>query len=246
MCRVCGLTLLTLALALVSGAGAQTGDKAQPKKKLPPEVAELLKLGPDEFIKRFDKNKNGLLSPDELPPYLADAFKRYDANGDGQLNRAEVQLMLQELRGSFGAQGSGPDKAQVEAFVDKLLAQLDTNKDGKISKAEAKGPLALNFDQVDQNKDGFLDRNELRVVAARILANPKGPGFKGKGGPFKGFGPGLDFDAYDRNADGRLTRDEVRGTPLEKLFDQIDTNRDGRISREEFEAYLEKSVLKKK
>jgi Ca2+-binding EF-hand superfamily protein len=245
MYRVCGLTLLTLALSLVSGAGAQTGDKAEPKKKVPPAVAEVLKLSPDEFIKRFDRNKDGLLSRDELPMALARTFARYDANGDGQLDRAEVQRMLQELRGAFGVQGAAPNKAQVEAFVDKLLAQLDTNKDGKISKAEAKGPLAANFEQVDQNKDGFLDRNELRAVAARVLANQKGPGFKGKGGPFKG-GPGLDFDAYDRNADGRLSRDEVRGTPLEKLFDQIDTNRDGRISREEFEAYLEKSVPMKK
>jgi Ca2+-binding EF-hand superfamily protein len=243
MYRVCGLTLLTLALALVSGAGAQTGDKTQPKK-LPPAVAELLKLSPDEFLKRFDKNKDGLLSRDELPMYLARAFERYDANGDGKLDRREVQEMLQGLRVFFGV--PAPANPQVEAFVDKLLAQLDTNKDGKISKAEAKGPLAVNFEQIDQNKDGFLDRNELRAVAARVLANPKGPGFKGKGGPFKGFGPGLDFDAYDRDADGRLTRDEVRGTPLEKLFEQIDTNRDGRISREEFEAYLEKSVPKKK
>ncbi len=136
----------------------------------------------------------------------------------------------------------GVIEKQVEAFVNKLLAQLDTDKDGKISRAEAKGPLAKNFDQIDRNKDGFLDRAELRVVAQRVLANQK-KGFKG--GPFKK-GPGLDFDAYDRNADGRLTRDEVRGTPLEKLFDQIDTNRDGRISREEFEEFLEKRAAKKK
>ncbi len=237
MCRVYGLTMLTLALILVSGAGGQTGDKTQPKKELPPAVAELLKLSPEQFIQRFDKNKDGMLSREELPKFLGKTFERFDANSDGKLDRAEVTRMLQGLRMYFGVE-AGPKNAQVEAFVNKLLAQFDTNKDGKISKAEAKGGLAANFAQVDTNKDGFLDRQELRALARRFLANLKG-------GPFKGAGPALDFDAFDRNADGRLTRDEVRGSPLEKVFDQIDTNRDGRISREEFEAYLEKAASKK-
>jgi Ca2+-binding EF-hand superfamily protein len=240
MSRLCGLSVLALAVALVSEGGGQAGDKPDPKKKkLPPALAELLQAGPDAFIQRFDKNKDGLLTKDELPAYLHKPFERYDANGDGKLDRGEVTQMIQGLRAYFGIQAKGPTDKQVEAFVNKLLTQFDTNKDGKISRAEAKGQLANNFDQIDRNKDGFLDRMELRAVAQRVLANQK------KGGPFKKAGPGFDFDAYDRNADGRLTRDEVRGTPLEKLFDQIDTNRDGRISREEFEEFLEKKAAKK-
>src|SRR5947209_1995110 len=222
MCRLGGLTLLTLAVALVSGAGGQAGDQPDPKKKLPPAVAELLQLTPGQFLQRFDRNKDGVLTRAELPPSLGRAFERFDANADGKLDRTEVQQMLRGLRTYFGVQDKGPGGEQVERFVNKLLAQLDTDKDGKISKAEAKGPLAANFDRVDRNMDGFLDRAELRVVAARVLEQQKG-----KGG-LKGAGPGLDFDAYDRNADGRLTREEVRGSPLENLFDQIDTNRDGR------------------
>jgi Ca2+-binding EF-hand superfamily protein len=236
MCRLGGLTLLTLALVLGGGAGGHAGNQPE-KKKLPPAVAELLKLTPDQFLKRFDKNKDGLLTREELPPFLGKTFGRFDVNNDGKLDRTEVQQMLRGLRTYFGVQDKGPGGEQVERFVNKLLAQLDTDKDGKISKAEAKGPLAANFDRLDRNGDGFLDRAELRAVAARVLEQQKGKGFKGAG-------PGLDFDAYDRNADGRLTRDEVRGTPLEKLFDQIDTNRDGRISRAEFEEYLEKAAKK--
>jgi Ca2+-binding EF-hand superfamily protein len=240
MCRLGGLTLLTLALALFAGAGGQAGNQPELKKKLPPAVAELLKLTPDQFLQRFDKNKDGVLTREELPPFLGKAFGRFDVNHDGKLDRSEVQQMLRGLRKYFGEQDKGPDGEQVERFVNKLLAQFDTDKDGKISKAEAKGPLAVNFDQIDRNMDGFLDRAELRAVAARVLAQ-QGKGFTGG---FKGAGSGLDFDAHDRNADGRLTRDEVRGTPLEKLFDQIDTNRDGRISRAEFEEYLEKAAKK--
>jgi Ca2+-binding EF-hand superfamily protein len=246
MCRVCGLAVFALALALVAGPGGRAGDPP-PKKKLPPAIAAALKSTPEEFLKLYDKNKDGVLTLDEMPPALVKAFARYDANGDGKLDRAEVAQLLKGVRALVAQQEKGPAPAQVEALVDKLLAQFDTNKDGKISKAEAKGRLAESFAQFDTNKDGYLDRKELQAAAARLLAGPKGgfgKGGFGKGGFGKG-GGGPDFDALDRNADGRLTRDEVRGSPLEKLFDEIDTNRDGRISRAEFEEYLEKSAKKK-
>jgi Ca2+-binding EF-hand superfamily protein len=138
----------------------------------------------------------------------------------------EVTVVVSQAR---GGQPKDANAAAVDKIVNNLLAQFDADKDGKISKKEAKAKLLLIFDKFDANKDGFLDRKELRQVAMFILGQQGGKG------------PGLDFDALDRNADGRLTRDEVRGTVLEKLFDQIDTNRDGRISREEFEAFLEKT-----
>jgi ribonuclease BN (tRNA processing enzyme) len=44
---------------------------------------------------------------------------------------------------------------------DKLLANMDTNKDGKISKSEVKGKLKENFDRRDTNKDGYITEDEL-------------------------------------------------------------------------------------
>jgi Ca2+-binding EF-hand superfamily protein len=123
-------------------------------------------------------------------------------------------------------------------MVANLLARFDTNKDGKISKDEAKGKLAENFDRFDANKDGFLDKEELRRVAAVMLA-ARGDG--------AGRAPdrAADFDDLDRNADGRLTRDELKGTPFADHFNEIDTNRDGKIDKKEFIAYLKKQAEKK-
>ena len=222
-------------LSLVTLTQAQTQDK-KPPKKLPPFIMEMLKQGPDEFLKQFDKNKDGLLQKDELPPFLQKAFDKVDRNTDGALNREEVTQLLQIAQqfvpGQFPGKGGG-----VEAIIDGLLKQFDTDTDGKISKAEAKGRIADGFDKLDQNRDGGLDRKELRVIAQSMA--------DAKGGPGGGFGAPPDFDALDKNADGRLTKEELKGTPWLASFADIDANNDSRLDRREFEAYLRKTVEKK-
>ncbi|SDH88421.1 MBL fold metallo-hydrolase [Winogradskyella thalassocola] len=43
----------------------------------------------------------------------------------------------------------------------KMLENMDTNNDGKISKSEARGKLKDNFNKRDQNKDGYITEDEL-------------------------------------------------------------------------------------
>ena len=153
-----------------------------------------------------------------------------------------VLLLLTAVSGQPQLQD---DKAQpkkglgktADEIVETLLKQMDTNKDGKISREEAKGKLAESFDKIDTNKDGYLDRKELRAMAERILAQQKG-------GPFGPFGP--DFDALDKNADGRLTPDELKGTPWAARFAEIDTDGNGSIDRREFESFLRREAAKEK
>jgi hypothetical protein len=56
------------------------------------------------------------------------------------------------------------------------IAKLDTDKDGSISRAEAKGHVKLekNFDAIDTNKDGKLSREELK--AYRVAHKGEGKG----------------------------------------------------------------------
>jgi len=254
MYRCLLVTIASLFFVASGFAGDQDSAKKQEANQMPPFVALLLKGGTDNFIKHFDKNKDGVLSNDEAPPGLARIFDRFDTNHDGKLDKEEIERLFQVMRQRFGDNkkpeqnpNKNPNKnpannnLQVDRMVEKLLEQMDANKDGKISKAEAKGRIAEFFDQLDTNKDGYLDKEELRRAAARFVANQGGKG--GPGGPAPGLPKrGPEFDDFDKNADGRLTREELQGTPFADHFDEIDTNKDGKIDRKEFEAYLKKQA----
>jgi len=54
-----------------------------------------------------------------------------------------------------------------EAMLGRIQA-ADRNKDGKLSKEEAPGPLKQHFERVDANKDGQLEPNELKKAGEAI------------------------------------------------------------------------------
>jgi len=59
-----------------------------------------------------------------------------------------------ERRGSKQRGGERPDAAQ-------MFAQMDDNKDGKLSSSEVKGPLKENFSKIDTNNDNYISKEEL-------------------------------------------------------------------------------------
>jgi len=63
-----------------------------------------------------------------------------------------------------------PDRAGVVA----RWMKMDKNNDGKISSEEAQGQLKKNFDRVDTNSDGFVDRDELVELGKRLQRNRGG------------------------------------------------------------------------
>ncbi|MEP4532965.1 MAG: hypothetical protein ABJ004_07760 [Cyclobacteriaceae bacterium] len=55
-----------------------------------------------------------------------------------------------------------PSGQQGPPSAAQLISEMDTNKDGKLSKSEVKGPLANDFSKIDSNSDGFLTQDELK------------------------------------------------------------------------------------
>lgn len=85
---------------------------------------------------------------------IEQGFAAMDGNKDGSVSKDEFTKYM-----------TGYLAAQREEF-DKGFNALDTNKDGKISKEESAGNSALeaSFDQIDEDGDGFVNKDDLRAA----------------------------------------------------------------------------------
>jgi Ca2+-binding EF-hand superfamily protein len=79
-----------------------------------------------------------------------DALRKLDRNKNGKIDAEELKAARQQL---------------LEERIDRIIAELDTDEDGKISRKEAKGLIRKNFDKIDTNEDGYIDRDELLNAA---------------------------------------------------------------------------------
>jgi Ca2+-binding EF-hand superfamily protein len=68
-----------------------------------------------------------------------------DKDHDGEISAAEMR----------------PPQATPTEQAEHFLGENDGDKDGKISKAEAPERMQAQFDAIDKNHDGYLDREEL-------------------------------------------------------------------------------------
>lgn len=173
-------TLLTLAVltALAAGtafAATTPGSNAPAADGQPAPRAKLDSNG-DGSVDRAEAAKH---------PRLAGKFDELDKNKDGKLSKEEMPRHgdREHGRDGRGAHGEGRREA---------MAKLDTDKDGRISRAEAaagEGKLAPRFDEMDANKDGFIDRADHEIHAKQRTD--------------------AWFASADTDKDGKLSRAEV-------------------------------------
>src|SRR6516162_836709 len=198
------------ALLAVGFAVAQERGAAPATQKKPATPGKPLPFDLDGFLKEHDKNGDGFLQRDELPPAYRAAFERLDTNKDGKISREElaqgVALLRPRRRPSdliyMLVEMSDSDEEsprEVQRAYD-ILRRLDRNKDGKIDGDELKAGrehIANNrvdflFKQLDANKDGRISREEAK---GHILAN---------------------FAEIDANRDGFIDRVELLKAAMER------------------------------
>lgn len=107
------------------------------------------------------------------------------------------------------------------------LTQADTNKDGKISRAEAKAAQNRSFERLDSNGNGELDRQEFDKGQPGLPANADEQDKQRRQRIIKGW-----FDNIDSNGDGKISKSEYQQA-VAPYFDRMDGNGDGSISSDE-------------
>jgi Ca2+-binding EF-hand superfamily protein len=143
---------------------------------------------------------------------------------------------------AFAAASNSPttaakDPAKREQRVARMIARLDTDKDGKVSKAEMEAAMNTTFTAVDTDKDGFLSKQEvdaardaLKAYRQKVKAEPNANLAKPEPLPR---GLVKRFDKLDVNKDGKLSKEELMSV-ADRTFERRDANKDGFITSEEF------------
>jgi Ca2+-binding EF-hand superfamily protein len=111
------------------------------------------------------------------------------------------------------------------AKSDKHFAMMDTNGDGKISRAEHAAGAKKMFTECDANKDGI-------VTAAEMDASMKN---KGEMAMKDDKTSAEKIKEIDTDNDGKLTATE-HDAGVEKMFGKMDTDGDGSLSKAECDA----------
>jgi Ca2+-binding EF-hand superfamily protein len=99
-------------------------------------------------------------------------------------------------------------------------AALDTDNDGTVDLAEAKKAAGAVFDRLEKDRDGTLDRKELR---GRLSAK--------------------ELKAADPDNDGTLTKDEYLAV-VEQRFKAADPDNDGTLSAAELKSKAGRSLMR--
>ena len=71
----------------------------------------------------------------------------------------------------FASAQSSEEDSQKESRIQMWLNDQDKNHDGKVSPDEAIRQMKSNFNNLDRNQDGFIDRTELGQLADRLAGN---------------------------------------------------------------------------
>jgi Ca2+-binding EF-hand superfamily protein len=155
-----------LATAVAAAPAKPAAQPARPAAQSLTRAALTKQL--DATFKAVDANGDGTLTSQEIGAAelkvlqqragmvrtrLNAEFTKLDTNKDGILSKAEFMAAAPQ------APAAKPNGANA-------VAQLDKNKDGKVSADEYRSPILSRFDRFDSNHDGTLSPTEQQAAKA--------------------------------------------------------------------------------
>ncbi len=119
-----------------------------------PAMAQQRGGGGLDRLLAWDANGDGAITRAEAEAGRLAMFARLDADDDGYLSEAERAAMRQ------GQRQGGRDRS----------AAADTDRDGRISRAEMNASPIRGFERIDANRDGVASADEIQAVRSRMNA----------------------------------------------------------------------------
>lgn len=152
------------------------------------KLPEVKPIDGSKALAVYDKNKDKDVSRDEyLSPVLA-VFDRLDANKDGSISRDEfakgheqriekrVEIRKQRQEGAKeGKNTKRMHRGMGGMGGTRMIVMADTNKDGRITMAEAETFALQHFDQMDTNHDGQVTPEERRAARPTMIKRMQAP-----------------------------------------------------------------------
>ncbi len=121
------------------------------------------------LVERFDANKDGTITKDEIATVNVDRVKAYDTDGDGALSLTEFTVLWTETN---------------KERIVRDFQQRDPNGDAKVTLEEYGAPFTRMLAMLDRNNDGSIDASELSGPRGDRwpgfgMRGPRGPGDQG-------------------------------------------------------------------
>lgn len=168
------------------------------------------------------------------------------------LNRPELKTFITKRAASALAQLDGKEKGHIPtaptffgmggprpgpapAIVRAVFTQADTNKDKKITKAEASASIDRLFTALDPEKKGHVEEKALADFLTKRLPAPR------PGGPAPGVTLVKALFTKASLSDKKLTLPEMQKV-AEKLFTDADKDKDGKLDEAELLAAVRRLV----
>ncbi len=208
------------------------------------------KVTAKQLVDAMDTNGDSKISRAEASEDLILYFEDYDVNGDKVIDLLEAYAMAAFVNAqsslSTSATPSTPSKSSKSASssdavakAKRLIAQIDSDKNGTVSLKEAPAELKPYFSQFDTNGNGEIDANEAEALipylgdALKVETAKNKPAQSPEQGKAtaKATAKGL-MQQMDLNSDGKITKAEAPDQ-LKASFQYVDANGDGGIDEAE-------------